>query len=435
MERHYHSPRKQTTKPSKILMLLALLITLILPYLLVKTFSNKQQITPIDKPIQLPQITPKKRPSSPESEWTTITTREGDSLSSLFKRAGLNAQTLSLVLKNNDISTIKPNQTVQLLLKGNTLQKMVLPISTNESIEFYQENNTYKSKRNTRTIETHEHYLTATVHNSLYSTAKRLKIPFNLIAQMAEIFGWEIDFSKDIREDDRFTIIYKAHYVENQAVGAGDIVAVTLTNRGKVYQAIRHDTPSGGHDYYTPEGKSLKKAFNRYPIKFSHISSMFRLSRYHPVLHTIRAHKGVDLAAQIGTPILATGDGHITTITHSESYGNMIKIKHLHDYTTIYAHLLRFQKGLTRGSRITKGQVIGYVGQSGLATGPHLHYEFHQHDVPKNPTTVDLPRGNALAKSERDAFRMYASTMLAHLQLYEQANVVAAGAKTNVDVG
>ena len=174
---------------------------------------------------------------------------------------------------------------------------------------------------------------------------------------------------------------------------------------------------------------SLKKAFVRYPIKFSHISSTFSLSRHHPILHYRRPHKGVDLAAPIGTPIHATGDGRIEIIGRDNGYGNMIKISHNKTYSSVYGHLLKFQKGLAKGNMVKKGQVIGFVGQSGLADGPHCHYEFHVNHNPRNPTTVELPRSLPISARERTAFRANANVLLARLKLYEEGNLVAAADK------
>ena len=277
-------------------------------------------------------------------------------------------------------------------------------------------------------METHNQYVTATLNGSLYTTAKRMNIPYKLIQQMAEIFTWDIDFAKDVRAGDQFSILYTAFYINDKQVGTGDILAVTYNNHGKIHEAVRHTTAYGGHDYFTPQGTSLKKAFSRYPVNFSHISSTFNLSRQHPILHYRRPHRGIDLAAPLGTPIRATGDGRITYIGRQNGYGNVIKINHQTIYSSVYAHLLRFQKGLSKGSVIHRGQIIGYVGQSGLASGPHCHYEFHINHQAQNPTTVALPRALPIASKELAAFKAQATHLLASLKLYESSKF----AKNNV---
>ena len=257
-----------------------------------------------------------------------------------------------------------------------------------------------------------------------------MNIPSKLIQQMTELLNWEIDFAREVRAGDQFSILYQAYYIDDKLVSTGDIIAVTYTNRGTQHQAIRHTRPSGDYDYFNKEGLSLKKAFSRYPIKFSHISSSYSLSRYHPILHYRRAHKGVDLAASIGTPIHATGDGRIEVIDRHNGYGNMIKISHDKTYSSLYAHLLRFQKGLTKGAHVKRGQVIGYVGQTGLTDGPHCHYEFHVNHQPKNPTTIKLPHASPVPAREMASFKSKANTLLAQLKLYEEASLAAAGKKT-----
>jgi murein DD-endopeptidase MepM/ murein hydrolase activator NlpD len=239
---------------------------------------------------------------------------------------------------------------------------------------------------------------------------------------MTSIFNREIDFSTGIRAGDQFTILYKADYIQNELVNTGEILAVSYTNRGHTFQAIRHEV-QGDTDYFTPEGKSLKQAFSRYPVQFSHISSMFSLSRMHPVLRYRRPHQGVDLAAPIGTPIHATGDGRIDTIEHQSTYGNVIKISHQNAYTSVYAHMHHFQKGLSRGSRVKRGQVIGYVGLSGLADCPHCHYEFHVNDLPINPSTVVLPHAASIPHHQLKTFQRVAQTLLSQLKLFETASL------------
>jgi len=421
---------RDNKKPSRLLALLALMVAVSLPFILVKTFHHKNVTASTSKKLTLPQpaITHPVSEHPQNNEWQIISTKDGDSLASIFKQHGLSAQNLLQVTEGNPheklLTNLKPNQSIQLLIKDNQLEKMILPFTTTQFLTVYRDKDGYKSKINSRKMNSHNHYLTATVQGSLYGTAKKLGIPYKLIRQMTDIFSWDIDFSRDVRDGDQFTIIYKAFYIEDKLVGTGDIVAVNYTNRGHKYQAIRHTNAKGESNYYTASGKSLQKAFTRYPVNFSHISSTFSLNRHHPILKKKRPHKGVDLAAALGTPIRATGDGRIVVIDRHNGYGNVIKIKHNRYYTTIYAHMLRFQKGLSKGSYVKKGQVIGYVGQTGLATGPHCHYEFHINRQPKNPTTVELPRAASVPKEELASFQAKTSTLLAQLKLFEEAEII-----------
>ncbi|KTD65244.1 peptidoglycan DD-metalloendopeptidase family protein [Legionella spiritensis] len=474
-----HRPNASLNKParpSKLLALIALVIAFALPFILVKSFSHKQHSKFTSRTLALPKTNDKSDeresgfnhseepmeeapveaieatpspstdkevtsarngsviPSTANTEkseknWEIIKTKSGDSLASVFNRLGLSAKTLNDILKDNPhatvLSKLKPNQEIQFLVARQTLEKMILPLTSTQFLVVYRNGEHYKSKINTRKMNSHNHFVTATVAGSLYGTAKRHNIPYKLIRQMEEIFNWEINFSRDIRAGDQFTILYKAFYIEDKLVGTGDILAVSYKNHGHVFQAVRHTSRNGQTDYYTPQGTSLKKAFNRYPVRFSHISSTFNLSRYHPVLHYRRAHRGVDLAARIGTPITATGDGRIAIIGRQNGYGNMIKITHNKTYSTIYGHMLKFQKGLSKGDFVKRGQVIGYVGQSGLANGPHCHYEFRINDQPKNPTTIPLPQGESVPGKEMATFKANTNTLLAQLKLFEEGNLAS----------
>ena len=428
---------KNSAKPSKTIALVTLLIVILLSYFFVNIWSHKHKTNYANKPLSLPKLVSQNQDHEELTEdngWTIVKTRSGDSLASVFKRVGLSRQALQAVLLHNQhaniLAKIKPDQQIQFLIHEQVLEKLILPMSTTQFLVVSHEKTGYSSKIKSRKMNSHNDYVTATVRGSLYGTAKRMNIPSKLIQQMTEIFHWEIDFIRDIRAGDQFTILYQAYYIDDKLVSSGDILAVTYTNRGIQHQAIRHIGASGDYDYFTPQGASLKKAFTRYPVKFSHISSTYSLSRYHPILHYRRPHKGVDLAAAIGTPVHATGDGHVEIIDRHNGYGNMIKISHDKTYSSLYAHLLKFQKGLYKGARVKRGQIIGYVGQTGLADGPHCHYEFHINHQPKNPSTVSLPHSSPVPTREISSFKAKAKTLLAQLKLYEEANLVAVGKKS-----
>lgn len=477
MHRQRYSYREQPKKPSRLLVLTALLVACLLPFLLIKTFFGKkhsdvahetltlpeqpkvnaptqqpatlkaEKKSVISKPVEktkiiekVPPVVEKKTTETIKSkgeQWINLTTRSGDSMATLFKRAGLSNQILFAVLQKNSqaklLTRIKPGQSLRFLIKNNQLERMIFDVGHGQLLEVVHENNHYKTILSQPKSDSRERYVTATVQYSLYSTAKRHNIPYKLIQQMTDIFKREINFAKDVRGGDRFTIIYKASYVDNQPVGAGDIIAVTYTHRGISHQALRHVNAAGVVEYFTPDGQSLKQGFSRYPIKFSHINSSFSLSRMHPILHYHRPHKGVDLAAPMGTPILATGDGRVQHLGYENGYGNVIKITHHNAlYTSVYAHLLKFKKGIFKGSYVKRGQVIGYVGQSGLASGPHCHYEFHVNHRPRNPSTVPLPHAEPVPSRDMAAFKAHADKLIAHLKLFEQAHLAS---KKNSNVG
>jgi len=431
---------KKSAKPSKLLALIAILIACSLPYFLVKTFRHSSPAptqalslpnlpkTEHQSKSEQPQFKPEqpnvaKAPEKPKSDWEIITTHQGDTLAAVFQRAGVSRKTLQAILHKNPhakaLANIKPNQQLQLLVRNKVLEKLIIPFSNTQLINVDHQGSSYITKITSRKMNSHNQYVTATVRGSLYTTAKRANISYKLIQQMTDIFNWEIDFAHDIRAGDQFSIAYKGFFIDNKLVDTGEILAVSYTSRGKAHQAIRHTRANGDYDYYTPQGTSLKKAFARYPIKFSHISSTFSLSRSHPILHYRRPHKGVDLAAPIGTPVRATGDGRIEMIGRQNGYGNMVKIAHFNNFSSIYGHMLKFQKGLGKGDHIKRGEIIGYVGQTGLATGPHCHYEFHINKHPKNPTTVDLPRSAPISGRELASFKANSSTLFAQMKLFE----------------
>lgn len=237
------------------------------------------------------------------------------------------------------------------------------------------------------------------IENSLFVDGRRAGLSNRMVMELAEIFGYDIDFALDLREGDRFVVVYDDIYRNGERLRDGNILAAEFVNQGRTYRAMRYEDEAGHVAYYTPEGHSLRKAFIRTPVDFVRISSGFNLKRRHPILNTIRAHKGVDYAASAGTPVKAAGDGRVEFVGVKNGYGRVVILKHGSQYTTLYAHLSNFRKNLRVGAKVQQGQVIGYVGSSGLATAPHLHYEFRVDGVHKNPMTVALPRANPLPQS------------------------------------
>ncbi len=240
-------------------------------------------------------------------------------------------------------------------------------------------------------------------------------MPYGLALDMANIFGYDIDFAQDLRKGDTFEILYEEKTLNGQAVGTGNILTARFTNRGKVYTAVRYTDKNGNTSYYSADGSSLRKAFIRTPVDFARISSRFSNGRKHPILNKIRAHKGVDYAAPRGTPIKAAGDGRVVLAGRKGGYGNTVIIKHGQRYQTLYAHMNGFAKGIRSGTNVKQGQIIGYIGTTGLSTGPHLHYEFQVNGVHVDPLSQKLPISDPIHPSEKQRFAQHSQPLLAKL--------------------
>ena len=274
------------------------------------------------------------------------------------------------------------------------------------------------SLRSELRVDPLEHSLRTTgavIEGSLFQSADLAGISDTTAFKIAGIFRWDIDFVLDIRPGDRFDLTYETLSQDGVPVGDGELLAVQFINQGQTYRAVRWTPPGGTPDYFTPDGRSLRKAFLRAPLEFSRVSSRFNLYRRHPILNRMRAHRGVDYAAPIGTPVRAAGGGRVAFVGIKGGYGNVIEIVHPGGVRTVYGHLSRFSRGLRSGTVVEQGRVIGHVGMTGLATGPHLHYEYLQNGVHKDPQKVPLPKAEPVPARHMAAFRAHADPLLAGL--------------------
>jgi murein DD-endopeptidase MepM/ murein hydrolase activator NlpD len=254
------------------------------------------------------------------------------------------------------------------------------------------------------------------IDSSLFEAVAKAGAHDQTALALADIFGWDIDFVLDIQQGDSFTATYDEISQDGKYIKDGPITAAMFVNRGKVYRAVRYVDPNGTAHYYTPEGVSMYRAFLRTPVEFTRISDKFNPNRRHPILNTIRAHKGVDYAAPTGTPVRAAGDGRIQFAGQRNGYGNVLEISHARGVVTVYGHLSRFAKGLRSGTKVTQGEVVAFVGMTGLATGPHLHYEYRVNGVHKNPQTVELPGAAPIEPAWRQDFDEKTALALAALE-------------------
>jgi murein DD-endopeptidase MepM/ murein hydrolase activator NlpD len=264
---------------------------------------------------------------------------------------------------------------------------------------------------------------TGEIKSNLYAATDEAGLPDPAANQLADIFGGDIDFHRDLRKGDKFTVIYEMTYINGEAARTGRILSAEFVNHGQAYRAAYFQTTEYTGNYYSPEGKSMRKAFMRSPIEFSRVSSGFSKSRFHPVLNKWRAHKGVDYAAPIGTKVKVTSDGTVAFVGKQGGYGNVVMVNHQGRYTTVYGHLSRFAGGLRKGQHVGQGQIVGYVGMTGMTSGPHLHYEFKQSGIQRDPLKVALPDGKPVSAAQKAAFVENTRDLFAQLDTWRNTRV------------
>lgn len=368
-------------------------------------------------------------PMQPELQWNTIKIKTGDTLASIFSKAGLSATTTYNIARLNKqtkkLRNIRPGQNISILKdpEGTLISLKYMPDLTQTLTIKLQQDNTFTSELIHHPLDPIPVYKSGEITSSLFLAAEKSNIPENIIMELAGIFGWDIDFALDIRKGDQFGVVYNELFKDGEKIRNGRILSAVFINQGKQYKAVYYTDPKGESGYYSPDGKSMRKAFLRSPVKFSRISSRFTRKRWHPVLSKWRSHKGVDYAASRGTPIRASGDGKITFKGTKGGYGKAIFIQHGGKYTTVYAHMSRYARGSRKGKRVKQGQIIGYVGSTGLASGPHLHYEFRVNGVHRNPLTVKLPAAEPINKAYKDHFKKETRTFLSMLNLMDNQKV------------
>ena len=339
----------------------------------------------------------------------TYQVKNGDNLALIFSRNKLSAQTLHLLTQTEHgdaLAGIFPGANLTFEYQDDSLSKLVYQPGPLERVEFARASDgTFTSKAISVEPETVLTYKHGRIDNSLFVTSQKLGLPDSVTMGLAQIFQWDIDFVLDIRPGDEFFALLEEQYLDGEFIGYGDILAARFVNRGSAYTAVRYELPDGSADFFAPNGMSMRKAFLRAPVDFSRISSSFNMRRKHPLYNTVKPHRGIDYAAPRGTPVLAAGDGRIETASRTQANGNFVVIKHGEQFVTKYLHLSKFARNIKRGKKVKQGQTIGYVGSTGWATGPHLHYEFLVNDVHKNPRTVKLPEAQPVSREQIDDFR------------------------------
>jgi murein DD-endopeptidase MepM/ murein hydrolase activator NlpD len=351
--------------------------------------------------------------------WSMQSIKPGDTLAQLFVNEGLSSQLLYQLTQTEhgaSLNQLHPGDKVGFNLDDRSLQSFRLEKSLFESYVFTRNETGFSSQHILLEPDVVETFAQGTIDSSLFEAGISSGMSNNIIMQLATIFGWDVDFALDIRQGDNFSLIYQEKYLDGKKVGDGDILVARFENQGKAYTAVRFDDAKGYSQYFTPAGLSMRKAFLRSPVDFTRISSKFDLKRKHPILHRIRAHKGVDYAARRGTPIRAAGDGKVIFAGRKGGYGKVLILQHGTSYTTLYAHLQSFGRGVRVGKRVKQGQTVAYVGSSGLASGPHLHYEFRVNGVHRDPLRVRLPHAKPIDPTQKESFLHYAQIMVMRLE-------------------
>ncbi len=367
----------------------------------------------------------------PRPDWTEITVRRGETLSQILQRANVDAPALLQFIRSHPearpFHEIKVGQVLRLRAdaKGR-LEELATDQGEEATLHLRRTDTEFRVELLPRPFEARLAHVSGTIDSSLFEDGLAAGLSESVILRLVEIFGWDIDFAQQIRAGDSFAVIYEEKTWHGQKLADGPILAAEFINQGRTYRAVGFRGARGQMEYYSPEGLSLRRAFLRTPVEFSRISSRFAM-RLHPVLKTWRAHTGVDYAAPSGTPVRATAAGRIATLGWNGGYGKAIAIRHGGAYSTLYGHLSRFHPALRVGSQVEQGQVIGYVGNTGLATGPHLHYELHVNGKYQNPLTFKFPGAAPIPTEHKQAFLQAASTLGTRLDfISHNALIVAA---------
>jgi murein DD-endopeptidase MepM/ murein hydrolase activator NlpD len=357
--------------------------------------------------------------------------QRGDTVAALLGRLGVReSEAMDFLRGSRDAQAIfrqiSPGKNVTARVSGlGELQSLIFPLNGGKDTALVVErrNSGFAVSEQTLPLDTQVVMKTAEIKYSLFGATDAAGIPDSIATGLADIFGGDIDFHRDLRKGDRFAVTYEAISHLGKLVRTGRILAAEFVNNGKSYRAVWFKTDDGQGGYYTPEGKNIRKAFLRSPLEFSRITSGFTSSRFHPVLQTWRAHKGIDYGAPVGTRVKTTGDGVVEFVGNQGGYGKVVIVRHQSRFTTVYGHLSGFAAGLRKGARVAQGDVIGFVGATGLASGPHLHYEFRINDVHQNPLTIALPSAPPLASGQLKRFQDQTREPLARIDLISGSNL------------
>ena len=386
-----------------------------------------------DQPLEAP-VAPKIQPGGKikkpgPDDWESVTVKSGQTLDAIFRQQGFSISLLHQILNLNKdtsgLTKIRPGDVFDFHRDSNgDLSEMRYALDEEHFLLVRQVDNELYTDTLPRQMTREIEETGGTIKSSLFAAGKHAGLSDQMIMKLANIFGWDIDFVLDIREGDRFMLVYEKIYRDGEFLRDGNILAATFINQGERFQAIWFEDGEIA-DYFAPDGRNMRKAFLRAPLNFSYISSNFNPHRMHPILKRIRPHNGIDYYAPRGTPVYAAGDGTVIESAYSATNGNHVFIKHANSIVTKYLHFSKL--AVRKGQKVKQGQTIGYVGSTGLATGPHLHYEFVVNGVHRNPRTVPLPKVEPLAGKLLAGFQQRAAPMLTQLSRLESASMYAQG--------
>jgi len=393
-----------------------------------ETETRKIPVHTVIENLQLPSVTPSS--DAPGSFWHEERIQRGDTISTLLDRLNVNDEDIAGFLQSakdsKSLRQLIPGKIVhaQTDNEGNLLALQY--ISSSESmLKVERQNDKFKASDAQVPLEARIQMKSAEIKSSLFGATDAANIPDNIAMQIADIFSSDIDFHRDLQRGDKFTVVFESFYNKGELIKTGRVLAAEFVNNGKTYRAVYFQDKEGRGGYYTPEGKNLRKAFLRSPLEFSRITSGFTNARFHPVLKEWRAHKGIDYGAPSGTRVKAVADGTVAMIGKQGGYGNLIVLQHQGQYSTAYGHLSAFSKNLHKGSKVSQGDVVGYVGMTGLATGPHLHYEFRVAGVQRNPLNIAMPTAFPIAAQYKADFSRTAENLTVRLNLLKNTNLAS----------
>ena len=349
--------------------------------------------------------------------------KRNDSLFSILKRLGIEEKNIVTLVnsdRSNLLAQIKIGKTLEVGINDSNIVISLNYIKDFKSgVRAEKRGEVYEIEEYELNTEKYRVFKNIEINNSLYVDGLKEGLPDSVIMDLVYIFGWDIDFVHDIRPGDSYSLIYEEVFVNGEKKLDGDILIAEFINRDRTHTAIRYKLQNGFSEYFSLEGRNVKKAFLRSPVEFSYISSSYNLKRRHPILHKVRAHTGVDYAASRGTPVRTTGDGTVVFADKKGGYGNLVEIKHTEDYSTRYAHLNKFHSKIKVGKKVKQSETIGYVGRTGTATGDHLHYEFRVNGKHTNPVTVKLPNAKPIHENDKDSYDLHAKKIIADLKKYQ----------------